>query len=86
MTNEWRYQRRRRVRGIHCTFVHIDPNTGVPHGVLCGCGYREPPSRKKKDRIIKRELAKQLDTTIQSRNFDDAYNDIKKLLDEIEIK
>ncbi len=56
--DEWKFQQRRRKRGLHC-LVHCVTADGVHHGKLCGCGGRTPPSKRKRARIIKRELARQ---------------------------
>lgn len=68
--NEWKFQMRRRKRGVHCTtgpgYRDVD---GVFHygGRLCGCGYRQPPSKGEKMRIVKRTMARDLEKEL--RNF-----------------
>jgi hypothetical protein len=51
----YKYQQRRKKRGLHCCFGIIDQD-GVPRGRLCGCGFRDEPSKKHKARIVKRTL------------------------------
>jgi len=63
--NEWKFQMRRRKRGLHCLICYKvarkNPATGkMDHGSLCGCGIREDPPKAKKTRIVKRALARQL--------------------------
>jgi len=58
--NEWKFQLRRKKRGEHC-LVHGIDNEGNHFGSLCGCGNRTPPSKKYKNRIIKRFLNRELE-------------------------
>lgn len=48
--DDYKYQMRRKKRGRQCL---IDKGGGSS---LCGCGSREPPSKKHKTRIVKRAL------------------------------
>ena len=57
--NEWKYQLKRRKREDRCLINYVD-SEGKYHSRLCGCGYHAPPSKRKKVRIVKRILARQL--------------------------
>ena len=45
--DDYKYEMRKKKRGLHC-LSHVCG--------LCGCGYREPPTKKQKRRIVKRAL------------------------------
>lgn len=67
--NEWKFQMRRRKRGVHCTTgPGYRDAAGVFHygGRLCGCGVRQPPSKGKKTRIVKRTMARELARTVRA--------------------
>lgn len=57
--DDYKYEMRRKKRGGHCVFGYIDAN-GVGRSCLCGCGFRSPPSKKHKRRIVKRTLKENL--------------------------
>jgi len=46
----YKYEQRRKKRGLQCLVNH------GTYGYLCGCGSREKPSKKHKNRIVKRAL------------------------------
>lgn len=52
--NGYKYQQRRRKRGLHCLIV------SGPHAVICGCGGRQPPFKREKIRMIRRALDREL--------------------------
>jgi len=58
--NQYRQLQRTKRRGYHCCFSSYNPVTKVSHGVLCGCGSRTPLDKKDNNRIVRRELAKDL--------------------------
>lgn len=59
MTNEYKYQQRRRKRGLHC-LVGPSACDNYSTGCLCGCGNRTPPGKKHKRRIIRRHLKNEI--------------------------
>lgn len=64
MTDEYRYQLKRRKRGDYCLIDKCqwdhDYSRERSRRGLCGCGTRNPPGKRHKNRIVRRELQRQL--------------------------
>lgn len=63
--DDYKYEQRKRKRGIQCTLAIHNHITNSWQTGLCGCGWRGEPGKKHKARIVKRALKKQVEKTIQ---------------------
>lgn len=65
--NEYKYQMRRKKRGQHCLIQYQGESAReCGWGMLCGCGCRTPPSKRKKTRIVKRALQRSFDKELNN--------------------
>lgn len=59
--NFYRELQRTKRRGGNCIFSVTNEKTKVARSVFCGCGCREPISKKDNNRIVRRELKHDLE-------------------------